>query len=126
MSSAYKAIEDDNLAAAANLDRLLKIKAQGIEFKTKVDFDNSVYLLISDAEKVLSQTVKVQEKKVKQGTDLANKIEKNKRQKIELEQNFLTLILLIGNFRPNAVEKISKIIPIEYPIEYGILNNDCL
>ena len=54
-NSAYKAIEDDNLAAAANLDRLLKIKAQGIEFKTKVDFDNSVYLLISDAEKVLSE-----------------------------------------------------------------------
>jgi hypothetical protein len=46
--------------------------------------------------------------------------------KIELEQNFLTLILLIGNLRPNAVEKTSKIIPIEYPIEYGILNNDCL
>ncbi|MEY3451017.1 MAG: hypothetical protein RL711_842, partial [Bacteroidota bacterium] len=41
---------------------------------------------IKDAEKVLSQTVKVQDKKVRLGGDLVNKVERNKQQKLNLEQ----------------------------------------
>lgn len=41
---------------------------------------------IKDAEKVLSQTVKLQEKKLKQGVDLLSKTEKNKQNKLVLEQ----------------------------------------
>jgi len=58
---AYKKIEDDNANAAIKLQHLLKIKAQGIEFKTKVDFDNSVYLLISDTENVLNEKQKLKD-----------------------------------------------------------------
>lgn len=54
-SLAYKKVEDDNLAAAERLQHKLKIKAQGIEFKTRVEFDNTVYLLISDSEDILKQ-----------------------------------------------------------------------
>ena len=60
---AYKKIEDDNNLAEENLQKLLKIKAKGIEFKTRVDFDNSVYLLISDAQNVIQERQSINEAK---------------------------------------------------------------
>lgn len=72
---------------------------------------------IKDAEKVLSQTVKVQEKKVKQGTDLANKIERNKRQKVELEQklkeNAEELIQLQKDTEQNKLDQAAAEVEVE-------------
>jgi len=44
---------------------------------------------IKEAEKVLTKTVEVQEKKLKEAEDLKRKIEKNKLQKIQLEQKLV-------------------------------------
>jgi hypothetical protein len=72
---------------------------------------------IKDAEKVLSQTVKAQEKKVKQGVDLVNKVDRNKQQKINLEQklkeNAEELIQLQKDIEQNKLDQGASSVEVE-------------
>jgi hypothetical protein len=72
---------------------------------------------IKDAEKVLLQTVKVQEKKVKLGTDLVNKVERNGQQKINLEQklkeNAAELVQLHKDIEQNKLDQAASVIEVD-------------
>ncbi|MEY3417949.1 MAG: hypothetical protein RL060_2061 [Bacteroidota bacterium] len=71
---------------------------------------------IKDAEKVLSQTVKVQDKKVRLGGDLVNKVERNKQQKLNLEQklrdNADELIQLQKDIEQNKLDQAASVIEV--------------
>jgi hypothetical protein len=71
---------------------------------------------IKDAEKVLSQTVKTQDKKVRIGSDLVNKVERNKQQKLTLEQklrdNADELLQLQKDIEQNKLDQAASVVEV--------------